>query len=59
MRLCSLLPAASLLLPVSGVAAQTAQPAEAVYVNARVWTGDSLAPAATALAVRDLSLIHI
>ncbi|MCZ8206266.1 amidohydrolase [Gemmatimonas sp.] len=59
MRLYSLLPAACLLLPVAGVAAQTAQPAEAVYVNARIWTGDSLAPAATALAVRDGRLLHV
>jgi predicted amidohydrolase YtcJ len=59
MRLCSLLSAACFLLPVAGVAAQTAQPAEAVYVNARVWTGDSLAPAATALAVRDGRLLHV
>ena len=59
MRFRSLLPAAGLLLPASGAAAQSAQAPDAVYVNARIWTGDSLAPAAQALAVREGRIVRI
>lgn len=48
--------AAALPLVVHPVAAQSA---DVVYVNARVWTGDSLAPAAEALAVRDGRLMAV
>ena len=56
MRHYSLLPAICLLLPLSRVAAQ---PADAIYVNARVWTGDSLQPAAEAFAVRGGRLVAV
>lgn len=58
-RFCSPLPAACLLLPVHGLAAQPAKPVEAVYVNARIWTGDSLAPSAQALAIADGRIVRI
>ncbi|WP_396213052.1 amidohydrolase [Gemmatimonas sp.] len=48
--------AAALPLVVRPVAAQSA---DVVYVNARVWTGDSAAPAAEALAVRDGRLMAV
>ena len=59
MRFRPLLSAAGLLLPASGAAAQSSQAPDAVYVNARIWTGDSLAPAAQALAVREGRIVRI
>lgn len=59
MRLCTLLPAACLLLPQQARAAQPASSADAIYVNARVWTGDSAAPVAEALAVREGRLVAV
>ncbi|MCE2901093.1 MAG: amidohydrolase [Gemmatimonas sp.] len=59
MRLRRLLPATCLLFPHAGVSAQAAGPADAVYVNARIWTGDSLMPSAEALAVRDGRIVRI
>jgi predicted amidohydrolase YtcJ len=59
MRLCTLLPAACLLLPPRLLAAQAAPVADAIYVNARIWTGDSAAPAAEALAVREGRLLAV
>ncbi|AMW03705.1 amidohydrolase [Gemmatimonas phototrophica] len=58
MKFCSLLPAACLLLP-GLLAAQATAAADAVYLNARVWTGDSLNPAAEALAVRGGRLVGV
>ncbi|MCA0375908.1 MAG: amidohydrolase [Gemmatimonadetes bacterium] len=36
-----------------------AQPADAVYLNARIWTGDAARPTAAALAVRDGRLLVV
>lgn len=58
MRLRHLLPACG-LLPLYGLAAQSAQTADAVYVNARIWTGDSLVPSAQALAVQNGRLVRV
>ncbi|NCW44212.1 MAG: amidohydrolase, partial [Gemmatimonadaceae bacterium] len=59
MRLRFLLPAVCGLLPVRGLPAQAVEAPDAIYVNARIWTGDSLAPAAQALAVRDGRLVRV
>ena len=59
MRLCFLLPAAGVLLPVRGVVAQSTPVADIVYRNALVWTGDSARPSAEALAVRGGRLVAI
>lgn len=40
-------------------AAAGAQPADLVVTNARIWTGDPAAPAATALAVRDGRFVYV
>jgi predicted amidohydrolase YtcJ len=42
-----------------GAASLSAQSADAVYVNARVWTGDGRQPQATALAVKDGRLLAV
>lgn len=59
MRLRSLLPAACLLLSIRELSAQPAPAVDVVYVNARIWTGDSAAPSAEALAVRDGRLVRV
>jgi predicted amidohydrolase YtcJ len=59
MRPCLLLPAFCFLLPVAAAKAQPTAPADAIYVNARVWTGDSAQPSAEALAVRGGRLVAV
>ena len=59
MRLRSLLPACWLLLSARQLSAQPAPAADVIYVNARIWTGDSAAPSAEALAVREGRLVAV
>lgn len=59
MRLPLLLSTVGLLCAVRSASAQPAPAADAVYLNAKVWTGVSLSPSAEALAVRDGRLLAV
>ncbi len=47
------------VMPLCWTSPLRAQPADELYINARIWTGDSLAPSADALAVRGGRLVGV